>query len=91
MVAVKEKKRMGRPTKLPADAKSFLIRLPAELLHDLRTYAGSKAISANEAIWRALEDWWGRQPEHDAIVAVREPVSPPRKTGRASKASRKSS
>jgi hypothetical protein len=62
---------MGRPTSLPPDARSFLLRLPPELLQDLRTYAGSKEKSANEIIWKALEKWWGEQPEHDAIVAVR--------------------
>jgi hypothetical protein len=91
VLLVKEKKRLGRPTKLPPDARSFLIRLPAGLLQDLRTFAGSKGISANETIWTALEDWWGRQPEHDAIVAIRLPASPVSESSKRSKGSRRSS
>ena len=62
---------MGRPRTAPPNAVSFLLRLPPELLQDLRTYAGSKSKSLNEVIWKALAAWFETLPEKDAVIALR--------------------
>ncbi len=63
--------RMGRPTLLPPKPASFLLRLPPDLLQDLRAYAGSRGRSANEVIWKALAAFCNEPVQvRDAIVAL---------------------
>lgn len=68
---------VGRPRLVPEDAQSFQLRLPPELLVELRGFTVVKSedpehpMSLNTLLWTTLTDWVKSQPANERTAARR--------------------